>query len=251
MANRIGSQSVEIVPDAQGFPEKVRAAIGDIPDIEVQLSIEEALARLDELQARIDELRDSATIDIDVDDLAAHAKIDELQARLDELHDQTVRVDVKDNGSSSAVGSSIMSAFNSAGIFAKAKIATIGEAILGLIPAAGAAAAAIAAISGAAVAVGAGALVAHLALSGVGDAYQASQQPSSGGGARSSNSLDSARLSAQSQQLAAQQATQSAADGLTSALQSQQQAEANLATAQRNAVQAQKDLTAARLAAKQ
>lgn len=255
MAINVGSVGVSVVPSAEGFAEKLRAKIGDIPAIKLVLDTAEAEAKLDIIRAKIDQIRNGATSRVVIDDAAANASIDELKAKLARLRDQTVNVNVNEN--SSAAGSRMSSAFSAASLASAAKVAVIGEAILALVPLAGAASAAVAAIGAGAIAGVAGLLVGKLALGGVGAAYTAAQQPNASGGGTSAsrqsgaNQAASAALTGQSQAISQAQAAQSASDGVTSALQTQRTAELNLQAAQRSSIQAQKDLVAARVAALQ
>lgn len=193
MAN-IGSESVEVVPDARGFVEKLRAQLANLP-----------------------------TIDIKVDSAEAMAKIAELRAQLDELRDRRVDVHVDDNGSAASTRARVASIGDGAG-GVNLKVASIGVALLALIPIAAAASIAVAGI-GAGIGIGVlGGLVGALALGGVGKALSASNTPTGGGGGGQSQAQ---------------------------ALNSQRQAEVALTVAQRNAVDAQRALTQARVDAVQ
>ena len=257
MARTAGSVAVSVVPSAEGFAEKLRAQLGNLPSVRLVLDTAEATAKADALRLQLDEIGNGHAR-VDLDTLGAEAQVAAIRAALDGLDNKRVNVAVDDNGSSSSTGGAIAGAIGNASLASKAKIALIGEAILALIPLAAAAGAAVAGIGGGIAALGAGALVGGLAFSGIGGALSAANKAiSSGGGgggggsARSGNQLQSAQLAQQSQEIAARQAAQSAADGVRTALEGQRAAENQLSTAQQNALQAQRDLNTARLAAKQ
>jgi hypothetical protein len=75
VSDNIGSVSVEVVPDARGFPEKLKAKLRDIEvKVGVNLDATKAKAQLDKLAMT----RRSAKINVDADTKLAAAKLDKL-----------------------------------------------------------------------------------------------------------------------------------------------------------------------------
>jgi phage-related protein len=227
----VGSTSVSVTPNAEGWNEKLRAQI--------------------EPGAR--EIGDSIGKDIgEAMYLRVLENVEKIHIKLDELGAKRVDIDVNidDHGSAEATAFKVK-AVDAAASSGSGGLHLMLSSVLALGPAAiGMAAAAIPAIlavGAAAAGALAGAGVLALGFSGVGEALQASQQKPARGGTGVSN----AGLSQQSQQLSAKQATQQAADQLTQAIQAQKDAETALARAQRDAQDAQTALNAARKQAAQ
>lgn len=236
--------------------------------IGVEISDDEAIAKLDDLRARLAEINgESSNVQVKADTAAALAQLDRFKAEIDKLKTEEVHVDVDvdDHGSAaetvaeietvkaaSSEASSGINDIGNSGSAALPSVSLLGSAIFAFGPAAVGAAAvaipAIIAIGAAATGAVAGLAVLGLGFSGILGALQASgQKPSTSAG----NQGQSSALSSQSQKLSAQQATQSATDQLTSSIEREQQAEVSLRKAQTDSVQAQKDLTAARVQAEQ
>lgn len=235
--------------------------------IGVDISDDEAIAKLDDLRARLAEINgESSNVQVKADTAAALAQLDRFKAEIDKLKTEEVHVEVEveDHGSIAETDAKLEASAASADT-AKNGISGIGQASSSSLPsvsllgagifafgpaAVGAAAVAIpaiiaigAAITGAIAGIG----VLALGFSGIGDALSAAGQKPSGGGSSGQN----AAINAQQQRLSAQQATQSAADQLTSSLERQQQAQQAVTTAERNELQAQQALTQARQQAEQ
>jgi phage-related protein len=217
----VGTESVEVVPDARGFKEKLDAQLRALAlEVRIRLDTTEATAKLDELKLRLDDVR-GGRIRIIADTADAEAKIAALKAELDSLRDKKVNID---DGGSAANTSSKISAIAGAASFAQAgvalKVTGIITALAAIIPIAAAATAAVAGI-GLVLGIGVlGALVGKLALGGVGSAVSAGSTPGGGG-------------------VTAQQQAQN--------VNAQRQAQVALTVANRDAAQAQKDLTQARI----
>lgn len=153
----IGSESVEVVPDARGFSEKLRAQLANLPSVQIKLDTTEAAAKLAALRAELETLRDK-------------------------------KLNVDDGGSSSNTKSKIQelsSSIDKAAANSVIKFTLIGGAILALIPLAAAASIAVAGI-GAGIGLGiAGLLLGGLALGGVGSALSAGKAAKTGNTAQS------------------------------------------------------------------
>lgn len=218
----VGSVSVSVVPDAEGFVDRLRAKIlpgADTTGAELGRAIGSAMA--DAMSVYIDEIK---------------AKLDELGSR-----DVTIRARVEDDGSIAETKAKT-DALNSSSSNAGSGFGALGLRIAGIGLAAVAAAdiAIPAILSIGAAAAGAFAFlgVGLLGLSGITGALQAHGQPSPGGGTGVAN----AALGQQSAQISAQQATQSAQDQLTQAIQNQAKAEKTLHDARVQALQDLQDL---------
>lgn len=197
----------------------------------VDLTDAEAIAKLDELKTRLEEInRSSESVQVKTDTAAAIAKLDEFKAKLDTLHDKDVSVNANTGGAKSGLddvknsadqsGNSVLAMAGrftaiSAAAFAAAEVAI--PALLAIGAAAGAALAA--------------AGVGFLGFSGIPAAIQAANNPSATAGgqqAQGANQLAGLGIQTQLQQIQQANATQSAQDQLTQALQAQRQAEQQL-----------------------
>jgi hypothetical protein len=108
MPESVGSASVEVVPDASGWAEKLRSQIRDaIVSVKVELDDEEASAKLDMLEARLDAIGiDRPTINVDVDAGEAEAELAALDAEVDEVtRDRSINI--KGSWFSQGIGSFI------------------------------------------------------------------------------------------------------------------------------------------------
>jgi hypothetical protein len=241
----VGSASVEIVPDARGFREKLDAAIKgiDAVKIAVEVATDEARAKIDELvrtrtlnigvvvdtteaATRLAELERARTVQfrVDLDDAIAKAKLDELARD----RTATIRVNTVDSGSSGGGASSGGGGLLAAALPLAALAVPLGAATLGL--GAGLAGGAVAAV---------GALGAlKLGLSGVGTAVQAvqAQQASAGADATAyGNAQASAAAGVVSAQNGLANAQRSAATAATSSARAITTAQQGVADAQRAA----------------
>lgn len=80
----VGSVSVTVVPDTGDFVPRLRADLADIPSVKITLDDMEAMGRLDELKARLDELgRKSETVKVNVDTSGASAELEKLKKEMD------------------------------------------------------------------------------------------------------------------------------------------------------------------------
>lgn len=263
---------------ADGFRAKVTAALKALPAADVQLNDAEASAKLDDIRARLETLR-NVDIGVDLTDAQALSAVEILKGELDELaaKSPSIRVQV-DGAEASAELGAIGAEADAAGAGTESLGSDAGEAsgslggLVGalailataLIPIGGLAAGALSTLPAlfAGAASGLGAL--KLGFSGISGALSAyTQQQNKAGGAAASSGQSA--TSAAEQALSAAQETQSAAQAVASAQESlanaQQQAtdsvhsaneqltssEQALAEAEQNETNAQTALTQARI----
>lgn len=222
MSDSVGSVSVDVVPDARGWAERLRAQIRDfVATIKVNLDAGAAHAEIEGLRAEMESIGD-AHADVDVDTAAANAKLDDLIVKEDDAaRTRHGRVDVDTSGGLAGLQGVTSS--------------------LGLIPT-------LAATAGSAlVPLGA-------ALAGLAGAFGASALAGGGGvGAFEASAIGniSSYLGAQKNLTTQQNAVQAALASQQSAVFAVANAEASLSSAQRQQQAAQQNLTMAREAARQ
>lgn len=215
---------------ADGFRAKVEAALKALPDANVNLDDAEAEAKLDDLRARLETLRD-VVIGVDVSDAEALAAVEIIKGELDELgaKSPSIRVQVDTAEASAELGALDAEADASGGGLlslggdAESGGAGIGSLIgalavlaTALIPIGGLAAGALSALPSllAGAASGLGAL--KLGFSGISGALSAYTSQQKGAGAATASTGQSA-TSAAEQALSAAQEEQSAAQAVANA----------------------------------
>lgn len=251
----------KITADASDADRKIAEIRADLQDLSgktigVDIADAEAVAKLDELRARLDEVgAASPSVRVKADTAAASAQLAIVQAEVDKIAGErpTVKPDVDAGPAIAELGA--MDAASSASYSGMSGLAVAGVAIGATIaPAAAIAAGAIAAIATAAGAALAGVGVLLLAITPVIAAVQAMGAAQSKAG-QSASTLASRQLSmagaadqVRSAQASLANTVASAADSQRRAAETVANAETSLADAQRAAKQAQTDLTAARVA---
>lgn len=217
----MGSVSVDVVPDARGWAERLRAQIRDfVTTIKVELDTAGARADLESLRTEMAALG-NANAKVDVDTAAANARLDELIAKEDDAaRTRHGRVDVDTSGGLAGLQGITSS--------------------LGLIPT---------------LAITAGAALVPLgaALAGLAGAFGASALAGGGGiGAFAASAVGNITsfLGAQKNLATQQNGVQSALLSQQSAVFAVANAEASLSSAQRQQQAAQESLTQAREAAR-
>lgn len=253
---QIGASTSEAQKEIQALQAELRALADK--KIGVDLSSEAALAELERLKVKLDELgAKTPDVGVKVDSAIASAELAKLQAQVTKLgiSDPSIHVDVDAGGAMAqlaALGAmSSLSASHLSGLIA-AGIA-LAPAI---VPAAAAAAAAVAAIGTAGVVAVAGIGVVALGFAGISDAVKALGDADDNAGksaqtsARSHLQVASAIDGVTSAQRALANTQASAADGAVRAANAVKDAERTLTAAQRDARRAQLDLTQAREDAK-
>jgi hypothetical protein len=271
---------------AKGFRARVEAALRNLPDLTIGASTTEAEQQIKELAAQLTALRDKR-VGVEITAADAVAELDQLKVRLDELGANSPDIDVQINAALASAELTKLQAqvarvsandieidanVNSAG--AVASMAALGSATsvstshmsgliaagvaLGplIVPAAAAAAAAVAAIGGASV-VGIAAIgTLALGFVGIGEAVgalgdaQADAGKAAASAARQHLQVAGAVEGVRAAEAGLANARASASAGAVRAAQAVRDADRSLAEAQRTAQRAQQALTTAREDAK-
>jgi hypothetical protein len=247
--------------DADHELAKIAAELEGLHDarIGVDLTAEEALAKLAELRLRLAELRArDVNVNVDVNAARAEAALAGFEAEVVAVsaNDVNVNVDVDTGGAIASIAALVFSAV--AGRIALIALASAGG-LLGtlIVPAAAAAAAAVAAIGPAAIVGLAGLGVLALGFSGVLGAVKdvgAAQDKgasSAKSNASAQNQVASALQGVKSARASLANVEANAADSTARAARGVKDAEKSLADAQRDALRAQQDITRAREQARQ
>lgn len=255
----VGSVSVDVVPDARGFAEKLSATLRN-QNVKVGLDLDDAGFR-QKLEAAT--RGTTARVSVDLDDGVASARL----AELTRPRSTTINADV-DTGSAVSKLTAISSAANLGSLSIRGGLIAAGLAIApAIVPTAGAAAAAVASIGIGATASAAslGVLVAGIApiIKSVAEQTKATKaatsatiglkQASDGVAAAQAAGASAARRAAQAvvdAQRGVADARRSAAQAVSAAIQQEEQAERRLSDALVRERRAQEDLTKARFDAK-
>ena len=238
---------VDIVPDADGFRERLRAALGDAPNVEVKVDADTAAVSAE--LARVARDRE-ATIRVDAD----RSPLDSLSAGLDGVHQRSVGV-AQALGRIAAAGGGL------------AAIGTLASGAVGpllaLASAAATASGALLVLPGAMVAGGAGIAALAVGAGGLKTAFSEMGKQAEQSGEDTSKSVRSAQRSVESAQRGIVQAQRNVVDanrgveqahravadaqrGVEKAAQGMVDAEQGVADAQRESQRAQQSLNDAR-----